>query len=846
LLLSPVRRLAAVVLPLVLVASGLVSAAVEPGVAEAATTSLIKVGQADIPYGGFNPGGGPTTAFSSPAVGDVTGDNVPEIVTGGMDGCVRVMSLSGTLLRGCLWNGGGAVQSSPALVDWDGNGVKDIIATSVTGGIFGWRGDGSVLFVFGTTGGVFASPAIGDIDGDGLLDIAVATWGQQVTVYRHNGSTLWSRFIYDTSFSTPALADLDRDGKLEVIVGADMDIGNAANLPPINLPPGGILWVFRRDGSNAAGFPRHLSNQVLWSSPSVVDLDKDGYLDIVIGTGENFPNVGNQVFAVNRFGNALPGWPVFTPGPTMGSPAIADLDNDNRLDVVAQSGDGSISTIAKDGFRWQAWCNRSFGGCGPGALDGGPSVGDVDGDGVQEIVAFTEANLRIFSGLPGHALEAEAFIPYAWAPGSHPTLFRYNNDTYIVVTVTVDANHNQRRDVGDVQTTAIWRTGNGGGALAWPMFHNNLKRTGTYDDTVAPTAGGSFGRPDSSRTLMRVDWSGRDNETGIAAFDVDIRQDSRRWVRFVNHAGGRGAAGQTVNGAKNVYGQPGHSFSARVRSQDVAGNRSAWQDLGTVSIQSGATRSQPFRAAYAGTVFGPVNAVSSPPVDGPSFPGALARGIAASPDGGGYEVDAFGGVHAFGGETPYGVSAYWPGWDIARGIALDPSGNGGLVLDGFGGMHPFGFQAAPRGRVPYWRGWDIARGIALTRDSTLARPKGYILDSFGGVHPFGGAPGVATTGYWPGWDIVRGFALDPSGPGGYVLDGFGALHRFGGAPARGIAAYWRGRDIARGVALIGGGAAGRGYVLDGAGAVWPFGGAPSVEPAKYWGVIIGRGLSIAP
>ena len=46
--------------------------------------------------------------------------------------------------------------------------------------------------------------------------------------------------------------------------------------------------------------------------------------------------------------------------------------------------------------------------------------------------------------------------------------------------------------------------------------------------------------------------------------------------------------------------------------------------------------------------------------------------------------------------------------------------------------------------------------------------------------------------------------------------------------------------------MIGGGAAGRGYVLDGAGAVWPFGGAPGVEPARYWGVIIGRGLSIAP
>ncbi len=79
-----------------------------------------------------------------------------------------------------------------------------------------------------------------------------ASW---VTAYRHNGTQLFSRFIYDTSWSSPALADLDGDGSLEVIVGGDMDIGNAANLPPYNLAPGGLLWVFRKDGSEPAGLP---------------------------------------------------------------------------------------------------------------------------------------------------------------------------------------------------------------------------------------------------------------------------------------------------------------------------------------------------------------------------------------------------------------------------------------------------------------------------------------------------------------------------------------------------------------------------------------------------------------
>ena len=814
------------------------------GTPAAAAPGLIPVGQSAITYGALYPGAGPTAAFSSPAVGNVTGDSAPEIVVGGMDGCVRVLSLNASVLRSCLSVGAAAVQSSPTLVDWDGDGTRDIIVASVGGGIYGWRGDGTPLFNFATHGGVFSTPAVGDIDGDGQLDLAVATWGQHITAYRHNGSQIFSRFIYDTSWSSPALADLDDNGQLEVIVGGDMDIGNAANLPPYNLAPGGLLWVLRADGSNAPGFPRHLSDQVVWSSPAVVDLDGNGYLDIVIGTGENWPNKGHALFAVDRTGNALPGWPVTTAGPTMGSPAIADLDNDGRLDVVQQSGDGTIAYIARDGVVWKQWCNRSFGTCQPLGMDGGPSVGDLDGDEVQEVVALTEAHLRVFSGRTG-ALETENSLPYTWAPGSHPTIVRHAGETYVVVSATVDANRVNGRDAGDQLVTSVFRTGHASGSLAWPMFRNNLKRTGTYDDSVPPTVSGSFTAAAPGFTKLKVEYAATDGETGIAGTDIDVRQDSLPWVRMVSRGAPRGAPGATVTGNQDVFALPGHDYAARVRTWDRAGNRSAYISLGTVAVSESDQRSQPFRAAYAGSVNGGISAISSPPVKGPSLPGRLGRGIAASPLGGGYALDGYGGLHPFGGAPSLRASAYWSGWDIARGVALDPAGGGGLVLDGFGGLHTFGSTLRPS-NGPYWPGWDIARGVVLASDSTPIRPKGYVLDAFGGVHSFGGAPGVGTSGYWPGWPIVRGFALDPAGRGGYVLDAFGGMHPFGGAPRRSITGYWPGQDIGRGIALISGGAPGRGYVLDAAGAIWPFGGAPGVQATTYWGVLVARGLSIAP
>jgi uncharacterized protein YvpB len=125
-----------------------------------------------------------------------------------------------------------------------------------------------------------------------------------------------------------------------------------------------------------------------------------------------------------------------------------------------------------------------------------------------------------------------------------------------------------------------------------------------------------------------------------------------------------------------------------------------------------------------------------------------------------YTLDGFGGVHPDGTAPALGVSAYWPGHDLARGLAIFDDGGGGYVLDANGGLHAVGGAAAVAG--PSWPNWDIARGLALLPGASAASPAGYVLDGFGGVHAFGGAPSVAISAYWPNWDIARGLG----GPGG--------------------------------------------------------------------------------
>src|SRR6185295_18655289 len=74
---------------------------------------------------------------------------------------------------------------------------------------------------------------------------------------------------------------------------------------------------------------------------------------------------------------------------------------------------------------------------------------------------------------------------------------------------------------------------------------------------------------------------------------------------------------------------------------------------------------------------------------------------------------------------------------------------GGYVLDGYGVLHPIalpgGVPPPATTGGPSWPGWNIARGVALAS----TRTGGYVLDGYGGIHPFavaGNAPPPNATG----------------------------------------------------------------------------------------------------
>jgi hypothetical protein len=263
--------------------------------------------------------------------------------------------------------------------------------------------------------------------------------------------------------------------------------------------------------------------------------------------------------------------------------------------------------------------------------------------------------------------------------------------------------------------------------------------------------------------------------------------------------------------------------------------------------------------------------------------GMKPAGAAVSPGAEGLVVDRSGNLSIITYGTTATINSFnsvdtWPGWDIARGVALRAANPttcasfGGYTLDGWGALHPFGINNSSPPRKPtdgpYWRGWDIARNVALVpsdpRNPDSPPAGGFVLDGFGGLHYFtidGSVTKPVITGapYWHGWDIARGLIIltTPGISGGYrggfVVDAWGGLHPFnvdGNAPDpvnTATAPYWPGWDIVRGGTPVPGSGLNGGLTLDAWGGVHPFtlGSGPAPNKAEVHGGIYLPGANIA-
>jgi hypothetical protein len=184
------------------------------------------------------------------------------------------------------------------------------------------------------------APAFGDLDGDGDLDMLLGSWKADVAYHRNDGTRRTPRFtLVDSSMvkltrgsnTTPALGDVDGDGDLDLVVGE----------------ASGTLNFYRNVGTPTNPAFELVSDEFLGldvgrrSAPTLVDIDDDGDLDLVVGTESDglwlLRNEGTV--SEPRFVRDVTYRPAVPP---LAVPAYGDLDGDGDLDLLVGGVGGGV------------------------------------------------------------------------------------------------------------------------------------------------------------------------------------------------------------------------------------------------------------------------------------------------------------------------------------------------------------------------------------------------------------------------------------------------------------------------------------------------------------------------
>jgi hypothetical protein len=450
----------------------------------------------------------PVFPMSSAAVGDVTGDGRPDAVMGGMDSRLRVYDASTGALE-VMVALDGPMQASPVLVDLYGKGRPQVmIATASTNP--GHSSSVQVLFFTGTSVSslfrqtsthpmkspiynhmqpFFATPTYGDIDGDGVPEIVAVNLDQHLYAWHLDGSQVFPpKFLYDTLLSSPVVVDWNGDGRGEIVFGAD-----SGPYPPYPSAKG-VLWSIDGKGNPSPGYPILLPDQVIWANPTVTDLDGDGDLDVLFGTGMNYSTGGEKVYGYDlRSRKPLPGFPAATAGRTFSTPVVVDLNGDGRLDVLTGTGRGWLYAFDRTGHLLWRQCTTRFSACtengqtGVNFLQVNPSVADIDGDGRLEVVVSTERDLKVYDAATG---DPENFTPsgtrrdapvtmgHAYANAATPSIAQVDGTAHIyLVGLEQDGDPFQPKP-GDNGFLQAWKTSSALGAAPWPTDMGGVNRRG--------------------------------------------------------------------------------------------------------------------------------------------------------------------------------------------------------------------------------------------------------------------------------------------------------------------------------------------------------------------------------
>ncbi|MEM9460423.1 MAG: VCBS repeat-containing protein [Myxococcota bacterium] len=314
----------------------------------------------------------PVAGNFTPALGDIDGDGLVEIVTLTPAGAFAAFDHDGNK-KWELPTGWGApdpgqpldYSAAAALADLDNDGDVEIVAGNKIVDHLGT----SVLDL-PLDAGNWSATVPADLDGDGDLEVVMGR-----SAYHHDGSVLWTTNLQR---GYPQVADFDGDGLPEVLL-TNMDGLNLIehdgsityqSLRPTGDPAGFTTWlrpatVHDFDGDGAAEYAVSSANNysvyeadasIVWSAPvqdfsgiaagTAFDFLGDGVAEAMYTDEVNlyvFDGMGSVLFQVPRGSGTLSEYPV-----------VADVDNDGSAEIlfVSNANAPTLQVTADLDDRW--------------------------------------------------------------------------------------------------------------------------------------------------------------------------------------------------------------------------------------------------------------------------------------------------------------------------------------------------------------------------------------------------------------------------------------------------------------------------------------------------------------
>jgi hypothetical protein len=709
------RRLAVLLASSVLATAGIV---ITPGTPAGA--ALAQRWKATAPNGWF--------AWSSPAIGDVNGDGSNDVVVGGQDGRVYAWDADGKALPGWPAAAIAAVASSPAIGDLDNDGRNEVVVgagsldvANQQGGLMIINSNGALRCSFKTSlkpdlrsTAVFNAPAIGDVDGDGRKDVVFGSFNHTITVV---GSDCLQKGRFDNTdsvWSAPALYDIDNDGSSEIFIGGD------ATASPVGLPhSGGYFRSLALRGGQLVQRWVRLSSETFQNAGAIGDVNGDGRLEVVTGTGTDYCRntdptparcaEARKVWAFHLDdGSDVPGWPKLASYSTfLAAPALGDIDGDGKTDVVVGSTEynpnptrGAIDAFLGNGRTAHRDINDEI--LAP------PVIADVNGAAPSEVI-IGHSRVDVLNGSLGIVEEGLAMNLHGLAHKNAAAVGQLGSKWALVSAGFDPANGNTGYVFAyDIPTPS---------ATPWPQFRKNAARLGADATTNANPCTGGYWLAGADGGIFSFGNAPFYGSTGAIKLNQPIvgmaATKSRKGYRFVARDGGIFSYGDA-----DFYGSTG----AIRLNQPIVGMATTPSGLGYWLVASDGGIFSFGDAKFYGSTGG--TKLNKPIV-----------GMAANPNGKGYWLVAEdGGIFAFGDAPFYGSTGSIKLNQPIVAMAAHPSGKGYWFVARDGGIFNYGeskFHGSAGG---------VALGAPIVSIMTTGTGQGYwFASAAGNVYSFGDA-----------------------------------------------------------------------------------------------------------